>query len=91
MLRKVLLMSSVAAFAAFPVWAQEQAPSAEPTPLPAPAEQVEPMAPADPSPPAPTSVPMPTSTSCPGAALRSAAGSTTIVATPSRTSGFGST
>lgn len=54
MLRKVLLMSSVAAFAAFPVWAQEQAPSAEPTPLPAPAEQVEPMAPADPSPPAPT-------------------------------------
>jgi len=54
MLRKLLLTSSVAAFAAFPAWAQEQTPSAEPTPLPAPAEQVEPMAPADPSPPAPT-------------------------------------
>jgi sporulation protein YlmC with PRC-barrel domain len=54
MLRKILLMSSVATLAAFPVWAQEQTPSAEPTPLPAPAEQVEPMAPADPSPPAPT-------------------------------------
>lgn len=55
MLRKVLLMSGVAALAAFPVWAQEQAPSAEPTtPPPAPAEQVEPMAPANPSPPAPT-------------------------------------
>lgn len=52
MLRNVLLMSSVAAFAAFPVWAQEQTPSAEPMPLPAPAEQVEPMAPADPSAPA---------------------------------------
>lgn len=51
MLRKVLLMSGVAALAAFPVWAQEQAPT---TPPPAPAEQVEPMAPADPSPPAPT-------------------------------------
>lgn len=51
MLRKVFLMSGVAALAAFPVWAQEQAPT---TPPPAPAEQVEPMAPADPSPPAPT-------------------------------------
>lgn len=48
MLRKVLLMSGIAAMAAFPVWAQESAPT-EPTPLPAPAEQVDPMAPADPA------------------------------------------
>lgn len=54
MLRKVLLLSSVGALAAFPVWAQEQTPSAEPTPLPAPTEQIEPMAPSDPSAPAPT-------------------------------------
>ena len=54
MLRKILLMSSIATVAAFPVWAQEQTPSAEPTPLPAPAEQIEPMAPADPSAPAQT-------------------------------------
>jgi sporulation protein YlmC with PRC-barrel domain len=47
MLRKIWLMSSVAALAAFPVWAQEAQPT-EPTPLPAPAEQIEPMDPAAP-------------------------------------------
>jgi len=50
MFRKILLMSSVAALAAFPVWAQESVTPAEPIPLPAPAEdiqQMEPTAPAD--------------------------------------------
>ena len=53
MFRKILLMSSVAALAALPVWAQESQPL-EPTPLPAPAEQIEPMGPADPAAPAQT-------------------------------------
>lgn len=45
MIRKLLLLSSVATLAAFPAWAQDSQP-AEPTPLPAPAEQVEPTDPA---------------------------------------------
>jgi sporulation protein YlmC with PRC-barrel domain len=42
MLRKLLLLSTVASFAAFPVFAQNATdPAAEPAPLPAPAEQAD--------------------------------------------------